>query len=80
MRRKNFESSLARLEEILDLMENERPSLKETLELYKEGAGLSAFCMSELNKAEEEVTVLRRTAEGVFEQTPLGAAEDMYGE
>jgi exodeoxyribonuclease VII small subunit len=60
----DFESSVSRLEEILETMENDSPSLKEMLELYREGVELSVFCMGTLNKAQEEVSILRQTVGG----------------
>ncbi|MDR1000747.1 MAG: exodeoxyribonuclease VII small subunit [Clostridiales bacterium] len=64
-KQQDFESSVSRLEEILEIMENDTPSLKEMLELYREGVELSVFCMGTLNKAQEEVSILRQTAGGL---------------
>ncbi|MDR2648373.1 MAG: exodeoxyribonuclease VII small subunit [Clostridiales bacterium] len=73
-KKQTFEQALARLEEVIDIMETDSPSLGELFELYKEGVELTAFCVNTLNDVEKEVTVLRQTAEGVFVQTPLEAA------
>ena len=70
-KKQTYEQALARLEEIADLMENGGASLQELFELYKEGIELTEFCVSQLNTIENEVTVLRQTAEGIFIQTPL---------
>ena len=70
-KKQTYEQALARLEEVIDLMENNSPSLQELFELYKEGIELQQFCAEQLNTIEKEVTVLRQTAEGIFIQTPL---------
>ncbi|MDR1559831.1 MAG: exodeoxyribonuclease VII small subunit [Clostridiales bacterium] len=74
-KKQTFEQALVRLEEVIDVMETNSPSLRELFELYKEGVELTAFCVNTLNDIEKEVTVLRQTAEGIFVQTPLDAAE-----
>jgi len=70
-KKQTYEQALARLEEVIDIMENGGPALEELFELYKEGIGLTQFCAESLNTIEKEVTVLRQTAEGIFIQTPL---------
>jgi exodeoxyribonuclease VII small subunit len=77
-KQQDFESSISRLEEILETIENDSPSLKEMLELYREGVELSAFCMSALNKAQEEVTILRQTVGGEFGGTQFEL--DVFGD
>jgi exodeoxyribonuclease VII small subunit len=74
-KKQTFEQALARLEEVIDIMETDSPSLQELFELYKEGVGLTEFCVETLNGVEKEATVLRQAAEGIFVQTPLDAAE-----
>ena len=76
MKKQTYEQALARLEEVIDLMENGNPPLGELFELYKEGIGLTQFCAMQLNTIEKEVTVLRQNAEGIFIQTPLDAKDD----
>jgi len=70
-KKQTYEQALARLEEVIDIMENGGPALEELYELYKEGIELTRFCAESLNTIEKEVTVLRQTAEGIFIQTPL---------
>jgi len=72
-KKQTYEEALARLEEVIDLMESNSPSLQELFELYKEGIELTQSCAEQLNTIEKEVTVLRQTAEGIFIQTPLDA-------
>jgi exodeoxyribonuclease VII small subunit len=51
-----FEDAMARLEEIVSLLENGGAPLDETMTLYAEGAKLAAVCSSKLEKAEQTVT------------------------
>lgn len=61
-----FDQSLARLEEIVSLMEKNIVSLEESLELYKEGVNISSRCSEIIKHVEDEVTILRKSADGVF--------------
>ena len=74
-KKQTYEQALARLEEVIDLMESNSPSLQELFELYKEGIELTQSCADQLNTIEKDVTVLRQTAEGIFIQTSLDAGE-----
>ena len=72
-KKRTFEQTLSRLEEIIDIMESGSPTLEELFELYKEGIEHTEFCVNTLNIIEKEVTVLSQTAEGIFVQTPIDA-------
>lgn len=76
-KKKNFEESLRRLEEIVNIMENSDADLDSTVKLYKEGVDLSLFCADKLKTAEQEISVLRKKAEGVFEKQPFDVKEDI---
>ena len=76
-KKKNFEESLRRLEEIVNIMENSDADLDSTVKLYKEGVDLSLFCADKLKAAEQEISVLRKKAEGVFEKQPFDVKEDI---
>lgn len=54
----NFEQSLARLEEIVNLLGNGRTPLADSLALFEEGAGLLKYCNQELSQAEQKVEML----------------------
>lgn len=54
---KSFEAAMLRLEEIANLLEDGEAELAKSLELYKEGAGLAAWCTQQLTKARQEVAV-----------------------
>jgi exodeoxyribonuclease VII small subunit len=62
-----LDQALERLEEITEQMEDIATPLEQSLELYKEGVELSVFCAGKLENAKQEITVLRKTAEGLFE-------------
>lgn len=51
----SFEEAMARLEEIVRLLENGGAALNETMALYEEGAKLAALCSSKLEKAEQTI-------------------------
>ena len=74
-KKQTYEQATARLEEVIDIMENGAPSLQELFDLYQEGIELTQFCAGQLTAIEKEVTVLRQTAEGIFIQTPLDAED-----
>jgi exodeoxyribonuclease VII small subunit len=48
-----FEQAMARLEEIVRLLESGELSLDETVRLYEEGQRLRQFCEEKLNAAEK---------------------------
>lgn len=55
----NFESSLARLEEISGLLESDDLGLEEAIRLYEEGIKLSRECLTLLKNAELKITELK---------------------
>ena len=57
-----FEKALARLEEIVSLLETGDAPLDESLKLFEEGAKLTAQCSAMLDKAEQKVTLLENGA------------------
>jgi len=66
-----FETAAGRLEQIVDSISGGEMPLHDTVSLYKEGLTLAAFCVEALNKTEQEVNELRKTADGVFELVKL---------
>ncbi len=75
-RKKSFEEALTRLEEIAELMENSETGLENSVKLYKEGVELSLYCSDILNKAEQQVTELKESAEGVFSRRNFDLGEE----
>ncbi len=75
-KKKTFEEALGRLEEIAEAMEREETGLEESVKLYKEGVELAAFCADKLNTAEQQVSQLKVSAEGIFTKRPFDLAEE----
>ncbi len=67
-----FEESLARLEEIVRLLENGEIPLDDSLKLFEEGVKLVKLCGSKLDEAERKVTVLIKNGDGEYEEEPFG--------
>lgn len=64
-----FEQGMARLEEIVALLENGEAPLDESLKLFTEGVKLTDFCSEKLKKAEQVVkNVMERKPEKSMEQ------------
>ncbi|MDO4459626.1 MAG: exodeoxyribonuclease VII small subunit [Clostridia bacterium] len=57
-KKQTFEEALIKLKEIVAKLEQGDISLEESIKLYEEGAKLSAFCYTTLEKAEQKITVL----------------------
>lgn len=68
---KSFEQSLARLEEIVRLLEKGDAPLAESLGLFEEGAGLIRSCGKLLDEAEQKVVQLRKSPDGAPEELPF---------
>lgn len=54
----DYEKSIARLEEIVELLEGGELSLEESMKLFEEGTKLSGSCYEVLQKAEQKITQL----------------------
>jgi len=54
----NFEKSMERLEEIVELLENQSTSLEQSIELFEEGISLTKSCKKILNKTESRINNL----------------------
>jgi exodeoxyribonuclease VII small subunit len=63
----SFEKNLARLEQIVAQLENERIDLSASLKLFEEGVELLRLASDELNESEEKVKELVERADGVLE-------------
>ena len=50
-----YEKAVARLEEIVSLLEGGKADLSSTVELYDEGLKLAAFCNEALNTAKQKI-------------------------
>ena len=61
---KRFETSLARLEEIVQELEQGDLSLEKSLKLFEEGIKLSRICNRRLEEAERKVEILLKDKAG----------------
>ncbi|MBQ3135343.1 MAG: exodeoxyribonuclease VII small subunit [Oscillospiraceae bacterium] len=71
----DFEQSMARLEEIVALLEKGEAPLEQSLALFEEGTKLMANCSALLDKAEQQVSLLKVGAEGQPEEVPFDTEE-----
>lgn len=62
-KKRSFEDSLNRLQEISELLESEEISLEESIKIYEEGIKLSKECFKILDKAELKVKQLNNEIE-----------------
>ena len=75
MAEKTFESQMARLEEIVRLLERGEAPLAESMKLFEEGTKLSAALGKLLDKAEQKVTVVQENLPGEVTERPFDAEE-----
>lgn len=73
---KSFEEALARLEEIVDSMEEGELSLDETVKLYKEAVELSSLCSEKLSGAKQQISILSTGLDGSIEENPFEFKEE----
>ena len=62
--RNKFETSLARLEKIVERLEGEDLSLEESLRAFEEGMALARQCRRTLDQAEKKIEILLREGAG----------------
>ncbi len=67
----SFESSLKRLEAIVESLEQGKVSLEEAVGLYEEGIQLSKDCAEQLKATELKIRKLSKSIGGEFEVTDL---------
>jgi len=72
---KDFESAMARLEEIVSSLESGELSLEQSLALYSEGVGIADICNTKLTEAEGQIAKLSKMADR-FKLDKLAEAED----
>lgn len=68
----NFEGSMARLEEIVSLLEKGDAPLEQAMTLFEEGAKLLRECTKQLDEAEQKVTLLTAGKDGELIEEPFG--------
>ena len=67
-----FEENIARLEEIVRLLERGEAPLAESLALFEEGTKLAAACQGALESAEQLVVKLQKGPDGEPLEHPFG--------
>ena len=66
-----FEGALARLEEIVGLLERGDAPREQAMSLFEEGAGLLRECTAQLDQAEQKVTLLTAGEDGQAVERPF---------
>lgn len=59
-----LEKALARLEEIVDLMDSESIELERSIELFQEGMQLTQYCQDQISEAEQKVMKVVEDSKG----------------
>lgn len=57
----NFEKSIERLREIINILEKGDATLSQSLDLYKEAVELSVSCKKELEDAKLQIEIIENT-------------------
>jgi exodeoxyribonuclease VII small subunit len=70
----NFEGSMARLEEIVSLLERGDAPLDQAMALFEEGAKLLRECTRQLDEAEQRVTLLTAGKDGEIVEEPFAGS------
>lgn len=73
---KNFEQTLARLEDIVKKMESGNISLDESIEIYQEGITLSKQCSSMLEEAAGKVMAIVNKEQGIIEEFMISQSKE----
>lgn len=66
-----FETAIARLEEIVRLLENGSAPLDVSLSLYEEGVALVRLCNARLDNAQQRVKILTVGADGAMTEQDM---------
>ncbi len=68
-KKKTFEDSMAKLEQIVDSLETGDLSLEKALKKFEEGVQLSKFCFNKLDETEKKVSLLLKGQNGNIKET-----------
>ena len=71
MKKISFETAVARLDEIVRLLEKGDAPLEQSLELFEEGARLIKQCGIVLDEAEQKIVKLQKGEDGMPKEVPL---------
>jgi len=72
---KSFEEALAELEQILSEIESGEVGLEQSLIKYERGSFLIQHCRGILGKAEKQIELLSKSADGTLIAEPLDEAD-----
>jgi exodeoxyribonuclease VII small subunit len=75
-RKGEFERALARLEQVVKLLEGPNLPLDEAMKLFEEGVKLSRECQQQLTLAEGRVEILLKKADGSLAAEPFEPQEE----
>lgn len=75
-KRQSFEEDMAKLEALVEQLEQNELGLEESIKAFEDGMKLAKDLMKSLEKAQERVRKLTRTEQGAFELEEFGAADD----
>jgi exodeoxyribonuclease VII small subunit len=70
-KKKTFEESVGRINEIIRGLERGDTPLEDSIKLFEEGAKLAGYCETLLRTAEQRVAKLTKTAENTVEEQPF---------
>ena len=76
VKKMSFEEKLARLEEIVALLEKGDAALAASLSLFEEGTKLANACTAALDKAEQQVVKLMKGPDSAPVELPFESTED----
>lgn len=69
----SFETAMAELEKIVQLLESGKSGLEESIQLYERGVALRGFCETRLKDAQLRVEKLSLDANGAASREPFKA-------
>ncbi len=72
----NFEQSMERLQEIVAALEKGDAPLADALKLFEEGTKLASACSDLLDRAEQKVVKLVKSADGSPREEPFACEEE----
>jgi exodeoxyribonuclease VII small subunit len=76
MATEKFETTLARLEKIVQRLEDETVDLDEALKAFEDGIRLAKQCVTKLDEAQKRVEVLLKESDEMFATEALETGDD----
>jgi exodeoxyribonuclease VII small subunit len=73
--RRTVEQALTRLQKIIDAIRDVDTPIEKSIELYREGAELCAFCSEKLSGCGAEIMTISETLDHIFEEKPFEYAD-----